>query len=91
MMALESVQNRYLDGRPVQNCSMETSTEVDNETLKIIKNAHNKAKEMLSTNRELLQKIASVLIEKETLMGDEFMEIVKGSSAWIKKVDLEKK
>lgn len=82
MMALESVQNRYLDGRPVQNCSAETSTIVDNETLKIIKEAHLRAKDTLKNNRELLEKVAGILIEKETLMGDEFMEIVKENSAW---------
>ena len=76
------LQNRYLDGRPVQNCSAETAAEIDNETLKIIKNAHIKAKDILSTNKELLNKIAEILLEKETLMGEEFMEIVKESSAW---------
>lgn len=82
MMGLESVQNRYLDGRPVQNCSAETSTIIDNEVLSIIKQAHNKAKDMLNNNRQLLEQVAGILIEKETLMGDEFMEIVKGNPAW---------
>ncbi|MBP2032633.1 cell division protease FtsH [Clostridium algifaecis] len=76
MMGLESIQNRYLDGRPVRNCSAETSTIIDNETLKIIKKAHEKAKGVLLDNIDLLNKIANTLIEKETLMGDEFMAMV---------------
>lgn len=76
MVALESVQNRYLDGRAVRNCSEQTSTVVDEEILKIVKTAHNKARSILSENRDLLDKIAGVLLEKETLFGDEFMDIV---------------
>lgn len=80
MMALESVQNRYLDGRPVQNCSEETSSIIDDETLKIIKECHDKAKGILKDNEELLNRITERLMEKETLMGDEFMQIVKGEN-----------
>ncbi|MGL5153062.1 MAG: ATP-dependent zinc metalloprotease FtsH, partial [Clostridium sp.] len=76
MMALESIQNRYLDGRAVRNCSEQTSTIVDEEILKIIKEAHEKAKKLLRENRELLDKIAFTLLEKETLFGDEFIEMV---------------
>jgi len=79
MMGLESPSNRYLDGRPVQNCSAETSSIIDEETLKIIKEAHNKAVDILENNRELMTKIAERLLDKETIMGDEFMEFVKGS------------
>ncbi|PJI07757.1 MULTISPECIES: ATP-dependent zinc metalloprotease FtsH [Clostridium] len=82
MMALESAGNRYLDGRPVKNCSNEVEYEADKEVLRIIKEAHNKAKDILQTNRELLDNIAEILLEKETLSGDEFMKIVKESSAW---------
>ncbi|WP_434290497.1 ATP-dependent zinc metalloprotease FtsH [Clostridium botulinum] len=78
MMALESVQNRYLDGRPVQNCSAETAAIIDDEALNIIKECHEKAKRMLKENEELLNKITEKLLEKETLMGDEFMAIIKG-------------
>lgn len=78
MMGLESIQNRYLDGRPVQNCSAETAAIIDEETLKIIKQAHEKSKNILENNRELLTKISEKLLEKETLMGDEFMNMVKG-------------
>ena len=76
MVALESIQNRYLDGRAVRNCSEETSTIIDEEILKIVKECHEKAKDILVSNRELLDKIAGVLLEKETIFGDEFMEIV---------------
>lgn len=77
MMGLESQSNRYLDGRPVQNCSAETSAIIDEETLKIIREAHEKALGILNSNRELMTKISDRLLEKETLMGDEFMEMVK--------------
>lgn len=77
MMGLESVSNRYLDGRPVQNCSTETASAADEEVLTIIKDAHARAKQILSDNKQLLGIIAEKLIEKETLMGTEFMEIVK--------------
>lgn len=78
MMALESVQNRYLDGRPVQNCSAETAAIIDDEALNIIKECHEKAKRILKENEELLNKITEKLLEKETLMGDEFMAMIKG-------------
>lgn len=76
MMSLESTQNRYLDGRPVQNCSAETAAVIDEETLKIIRKTHEIAINILKNNKELLTNIAQNLIEKETLMGDEFMAIV---------------
>lgn len=79
MMALESISNAYLDGRPVQNCSAETSSEIDAETLKIIKNCHEKAINILKNNKQLLTKIAGTLLEKETLTGDEFMELINGN------------
>ncbi|MFL0266725.1 ATP-dependent zinc metalloprotease FtsH [Candidatus Clostridium radicumherbarum] len=80
MMGLESQSNRYLDGRPVKNCSEETASIIDEETLKIIKEAHEKAINVLKENRELMTKISERLLDKETLMGDEFMEMVKESN-----------
>ncbi|AKN32837.1 cell division protein FtsH [Clostridium carboxidivorans P7] len=77
MMGLESIQNRYLDGRPVQNCSAETASIIDEETLKIIRAGHEKSKKILADNRTLLTKISNRLMEKETLMGDEFMAMVE--------------
>lgn len=76
MMALESVQNRYLDGRAVRNCSEETSTVLDEETLNIIRTAHKKARQLLRDNRDLLNKISDTLLEKETMFGDEFFNFV---------------
>ena len=76
MMALESVQNRYLDGRAVRNCSEETSTLVDKEVLAIIRECHQKARDLLRENRDLLDKISEYLLEKETIFGDEFFRFV---------------
>lgn len=76
MMALESIQNRYLDGRAVRHCSEQTSTMLDEETLKIIKEAHTRARKILRDNRDLLDKVSNILLEKETLFGDEFIEMV---------------
>ena len=76
MVALESIQNRYLDGRAVRNCSEETSTLIDEEILRIVREAHEKARTILRENRDLLDKVAEVLLEKETIFGNEFMEIV---------------
>ncbi|NLK24401.1 MAG: ATP-dependent zinc metalloprotease FtsH [Clostridiales bacterium] len=87
MVALESIQDRYLDGRAVRNCSEETSTMIDNEVLKIIKDSHKKARDILKDNRDLLDKIAKILIEKETIFGDEFMEIVREKYPNLKKKD----
>ncbi|WP_085829548.1 ATP-dependent zinc metalloprotease FtsH [Clostridium massiliodielmoense] len=76
MMALESLSNRYLDGTPVENCSPQTQALADEETLTIIKKAHKRAMDTLKENKELLTVISEKLIEKETLMGEEFMDII---------------
>ncbi len=77
MMGLESMKDRYLDGRPVQNCSAQTASIIDDETLNIIKECHQRAKGIIKDNKNLLRKISESLIEKETLMGEEFMDIIK--------------
>ena len=77
MAALESTENKYLDGRNVSNCSEETKTKLDNEVVKVIKAAHDKAKAMLEENIEALHKISEYLIEKETITGSEFMKILR--------------
>ena len=89
MMALESIQNRYLDGRAVRNCSEETSTLVDKEILQIIRNCHEKARTLLRENRDLLDKISEYLLEKETIYGDEFMKFVHEKYPHLKKVKKE--
>lgn len=76
MVSLESVRSRYLDGSPVKNCSEETATEIDREVLNIIKESHIKAREILKGNRDLLNRLSEILLEKETLFGEEFMKIV---------------
>ncbi|WP_243122256.1 ATP-dependent zinc metalloprotease FtsH [Clostridium thermarum] len=81
MMGLESIQNRYLDGRPVQTCSSETSAEVDRVVLQIIAQCYEKAKTLLNDNLEALNKISEHLIQKETIMGEEFMEILNSVSS----------
>ena len=75
MAGLESVQNKYLDGRSVSNCSEETKTAVDSEVVAVLKSCHDKAVNLLKENREALNEISEFLIKKETITGDEFMEI----------------
>jgi len=76
MMALESVANPYLGGDSSLACSSVTSSKIDDEVLKIIKNAHEKAINILKENENKLHELASYLLEKETITGDEFMEIL---------------
>ena len=77
LMALENVQDRYLSGHTVLNCGQETATEIDKEVMRILKEAYEKAIELLESNRECLDKIAAFLIEKETITGKEFMKIFR--------------
>ena len=77
LMGLESVQNRYLDGRPVQNCADATAALIDNEVMELLKECYDKAYQMLSENRDVLDKIAEFLFEKETITGKEFMKIYR--------------
>jgi cell division protease FtsH len=77
LMGLESVENRYLDGRAVLNCGEETAGEIDKEVMQILKTCYDRAEELLSGNREVLDKIAEHLITKETITGEEFMKIYK--------------
>ena len=75
MMSLESVENRYLDGRPVLNCGEETAAKIDNVVQKIIKDAHAEAMKLLEENREILDRISNYLYEHETITGKEFMKM----------------
>lgn len=77
MTALESAENKYLDGRNVSNCSEETKTKLDNEVVRVIKAAHEKSRKLLSENIEALHRISDYLIEKETITGTEFMKILR--------------
>lgn len=77
LIGLESIQNRYLDGRPVMNCGEATAAEIDSEVMNMLKIAYTEAKRLLSENREALNKISAFLIEKETITGKEFMKIFR--------------
>ncbi|MBQ4474073.1 MAG: ATP-dependent zinc metalloprotease FtsH [Lachnospiraceae bacterium] len=77
LMGLESVQNRYLDGRPVLNCGDETAAEIDHEVMNLLKECYERAKELLSGNLDILAAIADYLYEKETITGKEFMDILR--------------
>ena len=73
LIGLESIQNRYLDGRPVSNCGQQTASEIDEEVMKMLKDAYEEAKQLLRNHRQALDKIAAFLIEKETITGKDFM------------------
>ena len=75
LVGLETVESRYLDGRTVLNCADKTAAEVDNEVIAILAGCYEEAKKLLSENRDIMDKIAAHLIEKETITGKEFMEI----------------
>ena len=75
MAGLESIQNKYLDGRNVSNCSEETKTDIDKEVVRVLKECHEMAFNILKENRDALDEIAEFLINKETITGDQFMEI----------------
>ncbi|MCL1994989.1 MAG: ATP-dependent zinc metalloprotease FtsH [Defluviitaleaceae bacterium] len=77
MMGLESIENRYLDGRAVLNASDPTGAEVDKEVQNIIESCYAKAKELLEQNRIALDSISEFLIKKETVTGEEFMDILR--------------
>ena len=75
LMGLSETQNQYLDGRAVLNCGDATATEIDHEVMKLLKKSYDEAKRLLSENREVMDKIADFLIQKETITGKEFMKI----------------
>ena len=76
MVALETVQNQYLGGDASLACSAETAAEIDRQVVELVKRQHEKANRILSENREKLDELARYLYEKETITGDEFMEIL---------------
>lgn len=76
LMSLESIENQYLSGRTVLNCGDATAAEVDQEVMKMLKDAYREAKELLASERHALDEIADFLITKETITGKEFMEIL---------------
>ena len=76
MMATEVVNNQYLGGDTSLACSQETAGRIDAKVLAIIKEAHDKARQILSENREKLDVLAQFLLEKETITGEEFMALL---------------
>ena len=76
MAGLESIQNKYLDGRSVSNCSEETKTEIDREVVRLLKQCHETAMALLNENLDALKRISEFLIDKETITGDQFMTIL---------------
>lgn len=80
MIALETVNNKYLSGDTSLTCSPETAARIDNEVHNIIRKAHIKAGKILSENSGKLHELAHFLLEKETITGEEFMSILKSDS-----------
>ena len=78
MMGLESIQNRYLDGRTVLQVSEQTGAELDMEVRGIIEDCYHKAIELLKENEHKLDEIAEYLFNKETITGEEFMQLYNG-------------
>ena len=81
MVALETITNQYLGGDASLACSMDTATLIDEEVISIIEQAHTKATQILRENMQKLTQISWYLIEKETLTGDEVMEMMKQPTA----------
>lgn len=77
MMNLVTVESQYLEGRASMNCAEDTAAKVDKEVLKIINSCYAKATELLTENREVLDKISDYLYEHETITGKEFMKIFR--------------
>ena len=77
LMGLATQEDQYLTGRTVMNCGDATAAEVDAEVMKMLKEAYEEAKSLLSENRDVMDKIAEFLIEKETITGKEFMKIFR--------------
>ncbi len=83
LMGLETVESKYLSNKASMQCADATAAEVDKEVMALLKESYDRAKELLTENRECLDKIAEFLIEKETITGKEFMKIfheIKGIS-----------
>ena len=76
MVALETVSNQYLGGDASLACSAATQTEIDRQVIALVKRQHEKAKNILLENREKLDELATFLYEKETITGEEFMNIL---------------
>ena len=76
MVAMENVTNQYLGGDTTLSCSHETQTRIDEAVIALINKQYEKAKGILIENRDKLDELSRFLYEKETITGDEFMEIL---------------
>ena len=76
MVAMETLQNQYLGGDTTLSCSAETQSKIDEEVVELVKAQHEKARKILSDNRGKLDELAAHLYEKETITGEEFMDIL---------------
>ena len=76
MVAMETVNNQYLGGDTSLSCSAETQTRIDRQVVELVKKQHDKAVQILMENREKLCELSEYLYEKETITGDEFMNIL---------------
>ena len=76
LMGLESIESQYLSGRTVMNCADMTAATVDEVVKRILKDAYQQAKDLLSHHRKAMDEIAAFLIERESITGKEFMEIL---------------
>ena len=77
MVGLESIENRYLDGRAVLNCADETAAKIDEEVARRMKEFYDRAVNIIKENRDVLDKISEYLIEKETITGKEFIKMYR--------------
>ena len=81
MVAMETVQNQYLGGDASLACAPETQREIDRQVVSLVKTQHEKAIKLLESRRDALDRLAQYLYEKETITGEEFMELLKGGAA----------
>ena len=81
LMSTASVQNQYLDGQAVMDCSQETAAGVDKEVMRLLDSAYADAKRILTENRQLLDEVSEFLLVKETITGDELMAYVNADKA----------
>lgn len=76
MVALETVSNQYLGGDTSLACSGDTATLIDQKVVEVVKTQHDKARKLIQDNMPKMHELAKYLYEKETITGDEFMEIL---------------
>lgn len=87
MVAMESINNKYLGGDASLACSDTTASDIDKQVVTLVKTQHDKAKKLLEDHREDLDRIANFLYEKETITGEEFMDILEHPEKYDKKDD----